>query len=200
MQLDYKPVPPIEIFAEALAVPPFIYTAPSKTTKVLTVGPYALPLAKLALRYPEIEDVFMVSIDEGLVPNDKRVKTFASLEELPEDWKADIASVASRGNVPAVVVDVSDHIAPDGVMSVAVDIFANGRAYKDAISKSWPFVLPYREFTPEPALFFLLSKKKIVRPLRPFPVKLKRLTPRYLNNLFTLAKDEYILIFGSPTS
>lgn len=200
MAVEFIPVPPIEIFAEALAVPPVLYVPPNKAKTVLTVGPYALPLAKLALRYPETEAVLMVSIDESLVPNDKRVQTFPNIESLPNDTKADIAAIANRGDVPDLARKIKNYVASDGVVTVAVDLFKNGRAYKEVISKTWPFVLPYREFTPEPALFLLLSNRRINRPLRPFPARLKRLTPRYLNNLFTLSKDEYIFLFGTSTS
>lgn len=200
MAVEFIPVPPIEVFAEALAVPPMLYVAPNKAKTVLTVGPYALPLAKLALRYPETERVLMVSIDESLVPNDKRIETFSSLDNLPQDTKADVVAIANRGDIPDLAGKIRKYVHPEGVVTVAVDLFKNGRAYKEIVAKIWPFVLPYREFTPEPALFFLLSNKKINRPLRPFPARLKRLTPRYLNNLFTLSKDEYIFLFGTPTS
>lgn len=198
--MQYNPVPSIEIFAEAVAVPPILHVDPIKPLNVIAFGPYALPLAKLALRYPQTEKVYLVAIDKAPPLQDRRVKVLDRVEELPSDLKANLIGVAVPGDPQSIMGSLRKFASGDCVGVVAVDRVDRGRALKDALGKTWSHVLPYRELCPEPALFLMVSDRKFGKPLRPFPAGLHRLTPRYLSNLFTLAKDEYRLLFGSETS
>lgn len=198
--IEYRPVPALEVFAEALAVPPMIHMPPGRPLRVIAFGPYALPLAKLALRYPETSEVYLVAIDKAPALQDKRVKVLQRLEDLPQEFKADMVGIAVPGDPAGIVRTLRGHMTPEGVLVLAVDRMDRGRVLKDSMAKLWRQVLPYREFTPEPALFLMASDKRFGKPVRPFPANLQRLTPRYFSNLFTLAKDEYRLLFGSETS
>jgi len=194
--MGWSPTPPLEAFAEALSVPPMIHTPP-RDTKVLVVGAYALPLAKLALRYPSTTEVLVVVSDpQAPLPRDRRIRRLGSLEDIPDDWRCDVAGVAVPGDVRPLLGSIDDHLQEQGVIVVAVDRFARGRVVKDAMRGLWPQVLPYREHAPDPALFILASKRRLGRPYRPIPSNLGRLTPRYLSALFQLAKDEYQMLYG----
>lgn len=190
----WQPVPPLEIFAEALSVPVVIHT-PVRPTRVLIIGPYGVPAAKLALRYPSTAEVVLVSSDE-ISLRDKRFRRISSIKELPADWKADAAVVAVVGDPRPLLPLVKERLVPDGLVVVALDRFGRGRDTKDALRALWGQVLPYREYVPDPHLFLLAGDRRIGKPLRPIPPNLKRITDRYLQSLFTLGKDEYQFLYG----
>lgn len=197
----YAPVPPIEVFAESLSVIPMLHVPANPGIKVLVQGSYGMPLASLALRYPTTGEIRIADLEQTQVPQDRRVSVVKDVVALPEDWKADVAASALPGDPVPRLASMKAHLAKDGVLVVAADKFDRGRAIKVAMQSMWKHVLPYRDWVAgEPSLFLLASDRAFGGFLRPFPSGLRRLTPRYLQVLFTLAKDEYRLLFGSETS
>lgn len=190
----YKPVPPIEAFAEALSVPPMLHVTPAKPINVLIFGQFALPLGRFALRYPNTVDVRLVSTDTAL--KDQRCQQHDRLDDLPSGWLADIVAIAVPGDPTALLPELKLKMKADGVIVVAIDQFAKGRKVKDAMQVLWKQTLPYREYAPDPALFLMASDRKFSTSLRPLPTNLKRLNTRYIQAIFTLAKDEYALLYG----
>jgi hypothetical protein len=115
-------------------------------------------------------------------------------------YRADVAGVAVPGDPVALLEALKPHLAPDAVVVVSLDQMARGRPVKDAMQRIWRQVLPYREHAPSPVLFLLASDQRFGATLRPFPPNLQRLNPRYLQSLFSLAKDEYDLLYGPPVA
>lgn len=192
--MSYSKTPNLEVFAEALSVPPILHIPADRPLTVLTYGPYALPMAKLALRYPSTKKVIIVARDGAPVPQDRRVKLRDNLQDMPAGF--DLIASAVPGVPP--LAELRKLLKPDGALVVAVDQFGNGRKIKDLMTKlGFAQVLAYREHVPEPALFLMASNRRFGKPLRPFPAGLKRLTPRYLPSLFALAKDEYAALYGA---
>jgi hypothetical protein len=184
----------LQIYAEAFSVVPLLHVPADKPIRVLSVGPYALPLAKLALRYPATTEVVLASIDTAPAPTDKRVKVVKTLDGVSGTF--DVLGMALPGEAYGLLPQVKKLLAPGGVLVFAVDQFQRGRQAKDALRPLWGHIFPYREFTPDPSLFFLCSDEKIRPDQRPMPQNLYRLTPKYLPVLFTFAKDEYNFLYG----
>jgi hypothetical protein len=192
--MTFSPVDPIESFAEALSVPPILHVHPTRELKVLVLGQFALPVVKLALRYPNTAEAHLVAVDN--YPKDRRVISHRSLDHLPKDLKVALVGVAVPGDPSAALLAIKPYTTPDAVVVVAVDQLGKGRKIKDTMQTLWRQVLPYREHAPDPALFLMASDQKFGAALRPFPPGLKRQNPRYLGAMFTLAKDEYDLLYG----
>lgn len=196
--MTYKPVPPIEIFAECLAVPPVLHTSAMGDRNFLTIGTFALPLAMLALRYPTTHDIRLVGIELEKIPRDKRAGAIRDLQGLPADWKADAAALALPGDPTPKISSVTKFLDPQGVLVVAVDQFQDAKTVKDALRQHFPHVLPYIEHAPDKTCFLLASNKKLHKPLRPWPTNLRHLNPRYLQSLFALPVNDYHFLYG-PT-
>lgn len=179
-------------------MPPLMHVSAMKPVKVLTQGQFSLPLAKLALRYPNTTEARIVGSDT--TPKDRRIRGHARLEDLPEDFTADIVGIAVPGDPTALLPTLKKYMAPDAIIVVGVDLFSRGRVVKDAMSKIWRQTLVYREHAPEPSLFIMASDRNFGATLRPFPPNLKRLNPRYLRALFELATDEARLLFGQKVA
>lgn len=194
----WQPVPAIEAWAEAFSVPPLMHVTTLKPIKVLTQGQFSLPLAKLALRYPNTVEVHIVGSDT--TPKDRRVHGHARLEDLPTDFLADIVGIAVPGDPTALLPSLKKHMAPDAIVVVGVDLFNRGRVIKDAMNALWRQVLVYREHAPDPSLFIMGSDRVFGATMRPFPPGLQRLNPRYLRSLFELATDEARLLFGQKVA
>jgi hypothetical protein len=172
-----------------------VHTKDHAQVRVLVVGNYALPVAKLALRYPGTIEVYAL-VDKGLMLRDKRMHHINSLDDLPKGFKADVLAVAVPGDPTAMVTSLRPYASPSSTIVVSFDTMSRGKQVLDAIKPLWPHIVPYVAHVPESALFFLLSDRKIGQPVRPFPPKLKKLTPGYMNSLFILAKDERRLLYG----
>lgn len=196
--MTWKPAPSIEAWAEAFSVPPILHASPAKPLRILTQGQFSLPLAKLALRYPNTAEVHIIGADITL--KDRRVHNHPKLEELPQEFVADVIGVAVPGDPSALLPALKRHMAPEGIIVVGVDRFPRGRVVKDAMSQTWRQVLVYREHMPEPSLFLMASDRPFGATVRPFPPNLKRLNPRYLRSLFELATDEARLLFGKKVA
>lgn len=195
--MTYTPVPHLEKFAEAISVVPFLHVPADRPVKVLAVGPYALPVAKLALRYPNVAEIHLSSMETATFPNDRRAIRHETMADIPDDLKADIVALALPSDPIPRLLALKQHMAPEGVIVVALDTFDRGRKVKDAMSKLWTQVIPYREHAPEPVLFLLASDRRFGRFLRPIPKNLKRLSEAYIPTLFTFAKDEHFLLYGN---
>lgn len=195
--MTWSPVPPLEVFAETLSVPAWIHTRPGPV-KVLVLGDFATPLATLALRFPDTQEVMVVG-DEQVTPRDRRVTRLATQADLPADYQADVSAVALPGTPKGALVTQHRHTTPDGVAVIAVDDAANGRRVKNDLRDLWAHVLPYRTYAPDLALFFLASNRKLGASTRGWPANLKKLCPPYLSSLFALARDEYQLLYGAET-
>lgn len=193
--MEWTPVPPIEAYAEALSVPAMVHAPEKHPFVVIALGNYALPVVKLALRYPSTTTIY-AQMDEKLLPRDKRVVHIERLNDIPKGTKAGLIAVAMPGDPAALVVSLRSHTAPDTITVVSFDTPLRGKQALQRIKPLWPHITPYRAHVPESALFFLLSDRKIGRPVRNFPPKLKKLTPGYMNSLFVLAKDERRLLYG----
>lgn len=194
--MTYTPVPPLEIFAECLAVPPLQHVAAIGDVRILTVGQFALPLAKLALRYPSTVDVRMIGMDPTKLPADRRVSGVRSREALPADWQAHVIGVAVPGDPSRLLQELAPHLAPSGVIVVAVDQVKHSRQIKNTLGQIYTQVLPYRECAPEPTIFLLASNRRFGTPRRPWPPNLRHLNPRYLQSLFSLPQKDYRLLYG----
>lgn len=195
--IAYSPTSPLETFAEALSVPPLMHVSPSQDVKILCFGQFSLPMAKLALRYPNTREVHLVGYDAPTVPSDSRVTAHASLDQVPRTLVADLIAVVVPGDPTALLEDIGRYLDPAGVLVVALDQFGRGRTVKDSLRKRYRHVLPYREFTPpDISLFLMASNRKLGTSLRPFPPGLRRLNPRYARALFDLAADEYAFLYG----
>ena len=197
--MQYEKVPNIEIFAEALSVPPLMHVPADRKMSVAAIGRCALPLAKLALRYPSTERAMLVSTGKGPLPRDRRLSVVRSIDGL-KGQSFDVVGMALPGDPARAIGLVRPLIKPGGILVVALDQLARGRAVKDAMQRLFRQVLVYREHVPEPALFLMAKDGQFGKPSRPMPPNLKRLTPRYLQGLFLLAKDEYKALYGGPTS
>lgn len=192
--MGWQPTQPLEIFAEAVSVPVMIH-APPRPTKVLAIGAYALPLAKLALRYPDTTEVVLMRLDGAPIPKDRRVRVVESFEELG-DTKFDVAGIAVPGDPRELLGPVRSRLQPDGLMVVAVDQVHRARDTKDAMRPLFAQVLPYREHAPDLAVFLLGTGQRLHKPLRPIPPKLHRINPRYLPTMFSWPSDEYRMLWG----
>lgn len=197
--MAWTPTAPLEVFAEALSVPAMIHT-PVRETRVLTVGTYALPLAKLALRYPDTVEVCMADLHGAQTPRDKRVTALPSLDALPSQWAADVIGIAVPGDPKDVIKQVAPRLKPDGVLVVAMDVPSRAREIKDHLRETWSHVLPYREHAPDLVLFLIASDRVLGRPLRPIPPRLARINPRHLSSMFAFPSDEYRLLFGQESA
>jgi len=193
--MGWERTPPLEAFAEALSVPAMLHT-PLRNIRVLVVGVFAIPLAKLALRYPSTREVVVVAEPSAPLPRDRRLRRVSSIEDIEQGWRADVAALAVPGSPETLAREVKRMLTPDGLMVVAVDTFSRGRSAKDGLQQLLTHVVPYREYAPEPVLFLLASDRRIGRPLRPVPPGLSRITKGYLPALFCLGKDEYHLLYG----
>lgn len=199
--MEWKAAPPEEAFAEALAVPAMLQISPLKRVRVMTFGQWALPMAKLALRYPSTAEVVLVGADAHTVPKDRRARGFARLEDVPKEFRADLVAVAVPGDPSTVLSSLKGHMDPEGLLVVALDQFSRGRVVKDALRRDWKHILPYREFTPpDTALLLLAADRRLGPSLRPFPPNLHRLNPRYMQAMFQLAADEYALLYGAEVA
>lgn len=187
----------LEVWAQALAVPAIIHVDPRQPVRALTVGHYAQPFARMALRYPSTVDVRIAEAPELPVPPDRRAAALESWEDLPSGWKADVAAVGVPGDPVGAIRRVVDLLTTNGVLVVGIDSWSRGSAVREGLRRHFGQVLPYREWAPKPALFFLASNRRFGRPLRPLPPKLARINARYLEALFYLANDEVSLVYGS---
>lgn len=189
----------LEAFAEAISVVPWLHVPVRRPIRVLTVGRFAWPSAKLALRYPETVEALVVDADALSLPRDARIVRAPSLAALPPpnpEAPINLVAIADPGRGAADAAAAKAYLSPDGVVVVAVPVHAQWRATKDALSADFAHVVPYREHAPGPALFLLASDRPLRRSGRQIPQGLQRITPRYLDALFLLAKDEQDILFG----
>lgn len=174
-------------------MPPILHLPGSAPVRVLSDGPFALPLAKMALRYPTTREVTLLNLGKSVPPRDERVKLLIGANTTD---KYDLIGIATAGDPGSRIDGLAPHLLPSGIMVVAVDSFNRGKHVKQTLQKHFKHVVPYREHTPERALFFLASNKPFGKPVRPFPRWLKRLNPRLMSALFTLGKDEAQFLYG----
>lgn len=196
--MNWKPAPHIEAWAEAFSVPPMLHVPTLKPVNILTQGQFSLPMAKLALRYPNTNEVRIVGSDT--TPSDRRVHGHARLEDLPREFIADVVAIAVPGDPISLLPALKQRMAPDALIIIGIDQFSRGRHVKDAMTKLWRQVLVYREQAPDPSLFLMASDRRFGATLRPFPPNLKRLNPRYLQSMFVFPTDEYNLLFGEKVA
>lgn len=187
-----------EIWNEALAIVPMLHT-PAKPSgqKALILGTAAVPAAILALRYPGFASVvtWTDALPQGL-STDKRVRQVSSLDDLPPSEMFDFVAIAEPRLDDAVLQAVRQHTTAASVIVIAVPQPNLVRPIMDVLRRTWRVVQPYREHTPDPAYFLLVGDKPFTR-ARPCPGFTKRITATYIPSLFTFAKDEYGMIYGS---
>jgi hypothetical protein len=189
----------LEAFAEAISVVPWLHVAPRHPTRVLTLGRFAWPAAKLALRYPETVEALVVDAESLSLPRDNRIVRAPSLAALPSpraDAPINLMAIADPGRGWGDAETAKPYLAPDGLVVVAIPVITQWRIAKDSLAQIFAHVVPYREHAPGPALFLLASDLPIRRAGRPLPNNLQRITPRYLDALFLLAKDELDTLYG----
>lgn len=201
--LRYDAVPPLEAFAEAFAVVPWMHLPPPPAGRKLTalaIGPYALPVANFVLRYPDTGEVLLTDLGRTppATPQDKRVQIVPSWSTLAPTPRADLIAWALPGDPVPYLPAVAKLLRPGGVIVVAVDTFARGRAVRESLATCCGQVLAYREHAPDAALFLLAASpgRRFGEPARPLPNGLRRLTPPYVRSLFILAKDEHQHLYG----
>jgi hypothetical protein len=172
--------------------------------RVLIVGRDAVPAAMSALRYPQTVEVVIVDETGALPLGDKRARQVARLEQIPPGWIADLVVVAMPVLTDSLVQAVRlHHRADSGVAAFALARPAQIRQAKEILRKNWSTVQPYRENVPEAVelenrtAWFLLAADHGFKRHRPIPPWAKRLSDKYVPALFTLARDEYTLAYGS---
>lgn len=189
-----------DIFAEALGVVALVHT-PTVATRALAIGPTASAVLAAASHYPFSELVYLGDDAPAQLRKPSRTrKSFAHIvsgvKDLPTNWVADVIGVAVPGlpdNVLAMARTVSG---PQTVLVVAVDRYSAGQTAKRLLERSWQFVVPFREYLPDPQLYFLVSDTRLTIK-RPVPAWTRRISEGYLPALFKFPKDEYAA-FNAP--
>lgn len=150
----------------------------------------------MALRYPTTAEVVTVGIT-GMA-HDPRLRSVPAVQALPSGWTADILGVANTTlSEEALSILHAHYNASEGVAVFAAPVPKSVRPYKDAIKSRWGTVQPYREWTGDSTpSWFLLAADHGFKRYRPVPGWTSRLSEKYLPALFTLAKDEYALVYG----
>lgn len=188
----------MDVFTEALSVVPIVHLPTTPGQRVLLVGAGASAAVDTVLRYPTTAAVLVVG--PSFPVKDKRVQFAQQIEQVPPDWKADLAIVAVPALTDSMIAAVrAHHLVDSGVVVFALARPNLVRAAREALAKQWSFVQPYREFLPgqtEPAWFLMASNQGFKRH-RIMPAWTTRLSDKYLQSLFTLAKDEYVLAFSN---
>ena len=189
-----------DIFNEALAVVPIVHTPVEPNQRILVVGASALAAAVMALRYPTFVEVGIVAPPSDVpigLRQDKRIRVYATLADVPRGWIASLIVVAVPNLLEEQVAVVKTHATPASVVCFALDRVAVGRQTKELLRRYWPSVAPYREHLPTSgAVLFMLAGSGRLERQRPVPGWTRRISDRYIPAMFTFAKDEYAALFG----
>jgi hypothetical protein len=179
------------VFAESIAIVPFVHTPKKPGLRGLIVGYEATPAGALLLKYPETGQILYY---KTTAPDHGKAKQLPGIAVATDiNWKADITVIAIQGTPMNELAAIRPLIADDGLVAIAVDDYKKSNDVRKSLKAMFPFVVPYRAHMPEPIVFFLCSRATVKR-CRPVPDSAEHLSDQYLPCLFTFAKDEYRFI------
>lgn len=173
---------------EACALLPLLHTDPSQKNSVLCVGPLAERMAVAALRWRDIEAVYLLDAPGTL--RDSRLHlglpeagTCAALLLSPDIQADPFLPALNKGGVAGLSTQQPGRVSP---------FFAQVR------DQHRGRYLPWREWLPAPLYGAVVGTDTKPAKRRPVPGGAQRLSQQYLPCLFTFGADELPLVFGPP--
>ena len=186
---------PTEIFAEAISVVPLVHSYAGHNQNALIIGSAALPAAGLATRYP-FSDIVVLDASIDKFKDHKRVRKINNIRDLDRNWTADLIVIAEPVITPEHFKMARAVSGMNSVVVFAINDFKNGKEMRKSASDNWKHVIPYREHLPQAALFIMASDSPI-KQQRKVPKGTIRIQESFIPSLFTLAKDEYLTLYGA---
>lgn len=177
-------------YRECMATLPILYTEGKIT--VACLGPHANLTAIEALRWPDVEKVYVLKEIE-LPVEDKRAQSHIEVVKKLEDNSCDVILLSPNQDPTFFFPALRD----GGIMSASTMELSKITILRSEMFDSLGNVLMWREYLPRP-VYGVISRKGSDKPQmqRDLPKSMQRLSPQYLKMLFTFGKDEVGCMLG----
>lgn len=163
---------------EACALLPVLYLPTGGKLTVACLGPQEEVLAAEVLRWPDITTAWVSATPRLL--RDKRLRV-----GVPPVNSCD-AVIASPGTDPAPILHA---LKPDGILNASANEACAAKLLV-SLRTIFPYVLPWRQWLPEPLYGALCCADEAPAQHRQPPRGARNLNRRYLPSLFAFGSDE----------
>lgn len=179
-------------FRECTATLPILYTEGKIT--VACLGPHADLMAIEALRWPDVEKIYVLKEIE-FPAEDKRAQSHIEVVKKLEDDSCDVVLLSPNQDPSFFFSALRD----GGIMCVSTTELSKIGALRSTMFEALGNVIMWREYLPRP-IYGVLSHKGSGKPKlqRKIPNSTERLNDRYMKCLFTFGKDEIPFLLGRP--
>ncbi len=184
-------------FIEACALLPMLFVPADRENSVMCTGAQAETLAAHALRWRDVKCVYLREkpIRPLSAPNDPILK----------DKRIVITATPPVGSCSAVLTTPGEDpdaflsaLTADGIICVSRYEVTEVQPMLWHLRRLFPrTVLPWRDHIPQELYGALASPRGLPQRRREPPTSARRLSPAYIRNLLTFARDEMPLVFGT---